>query len=172
MNSETTSPFPFPIYLVKTDSDGNEIWSKTFGEGSSDYGRSVGETTDGGYIVTGSTRSYGAGASDVYLVKMDTDGNEVWSKTFGGSNDDYGYSVQQTTDGGYIIAGFKYPYPCDAFLIFYTKTFIWPVRGRNRNILRITLNMNVWRKIDIIQDSTFGLRKCHLLWLRQRGWHR
>ncbi|UVI33431.1 hypothetical protein [Paenibacillus spongiae] len=80
-------------------------WEKTFGGSSFDGGLSVQMTSDGGYISTGSTDSYGAGSADVYLVKTDGLGNKQWEKTFGGPGRDIGFSVQQTSDGGYIIAG-------------------------------------------------------------------
>jgi hypothetical protein len=60
---------------------------------------------DGGYIVAGSTESYGEGKEDVYLIKTDASGIEEWSRTYGGSEGDWGSSAQQTSDGGYIIAG-------------------------------------------------------------------
>jgi len=89
------------------------LWTQTFGGADQDYGYDVQQTTDGGYIITGSTRSFGEGVEDALLIKADSNGNEIWSQTFGGTNSDYGTSVQQTTDGGYAIIGRTYSFGGD-----------------------------------------------------------
>ena len=97
----------YDAYLIKTDSLGNVLWENTFGDSLSDWGYSVQQTVDSGYILVGWTESFGAGLNDVYLIKTDSSGSLLWDKTYGDSLRDYGRSVQQTTDGGYIIAGEK-----------------------------------------------------------------
>ena len=94
------------VYLIKTDGSGVEQWSKTYGGSNDDAGYSVQQTTDGGYIITGSTQDAGNGGSDIWLIKTNGNGDTLWTKTFGGPEDyEIGKSVQQTTDGGYIITG-------------------------------------------------------------------
>jgi hypothetical protein len=93
------------FYVLKLDSDGNKMWEKTFGGNSDDFARCVQQTSDGGYIVAGDTWSLGSGACDVYVLKLDAGGKVLWQKVYGGSRLDYAYSVQQTKEGGYILAG-------------------------------------------------------------------
>jgi len=94
------------VYILKLDARGNKLWEKTFGGSDNDGAWSIQQTNDGGYVVAGYTSSFGAGSYDVYVLKLDTSGKEVWSKTFGGSSDDLAWSIQQTNDGGYIVAGY------------------------------------------------------------------
>ncbi len=89
------------IYVLKLNSDGSIEWEKTYG-GIAAY--SVRQTSDGGYVVAGVTRS-SKGDRDICVLKLDSNGNVVWNKTYGGSGNDVATSIQQTADGGYIIAG-------------------------------------------------------------------
>jgi hypothetical protein len=84
-------------------------FAKTYGGMYHDYANSVQQTSDGGYIVAGYTTSFGAGLDDIFLIKTDANGNIIWAKTYGGTGNDRAYSVQQTSDGGYIVAGETYP---------------------------------------------------------------
>lgn len=93
------------IYLVRTDSRGGLIWTWTYGGKNKDYGYEISETKDGGYIICGKTNSSGNGLYDVLLIKVGADGKQLWRNTFGGKHNDYGYSVLQIEDGGYMIAG-------------------------------------------------------------------
>jgi hypothetical protein len=102
---EITYRYP-DVYLVKTDSFGNLEWEKRFGGTLHDCAFSVQQTSDGGYVLAGDMGAYGPTAEgDVYLAKTDSSGTVEWEKTFGGSYRDEAFSVQQTTDGGYIVAG-------------------------------------------------------------------
>ncbi len=114
------------VWLIKTGINGDPSWTKTFGGTEHDYGCSVEQTTDGGYIVGGYTFSFGAGNSDVWLIKTDVNGDTTWTKTFGGAEYDYGYIVEQTIDGGYIVGGYTESFEAglDVLLI---KTDVGPL---------------------------------------------
>ncbi len=81
-------------------------WNKTFGGSDADQSHSVIQTADGGYVLAGTTASFGAGGDDMWLVKTDGEGNEQWNRTFGVRENDVGWDCQQTSDGGYVMAGF------------------------------------------------------------------
>jgi hypothetical protein len=96
---------PCDMYLVKTDNQGDTVWTRTYGRSYTDGARSVCQTTDGGYILAGSSTPFLGALIEIYLVKTDSNGDTLWTRTYGGSDHQGAYSVQQTRDGGYIIAG-------------------------------------------------------------------
>jgi len=110
------------FYLIKTDENGDTIWTRTYGGTGWDCGRSVAQTSDGGYIIAGYTRSYGAGADDVYLIKTDSLGDTLWTRTYGGTDYEYGYLLAQTSDGGYIVVGNTYSYGAGMTDVYLIKT--------------------------------------------------
>ncbi|UCE67082.1 MAG: T9SS type A sorting domain-containing protein [Candidatus Zixiibacteriota bacterium] len=93
------------VYLIRTDHEGNLLWQRTFGGDDIDYGECIQHSNDGGFIISGSTRSFSGMWNDVYLIKTDIDGNMQWQRTYGLYEREVGFSVKQTFDGGYIIAG-------------------------------------------------------------------
>jgi|GEM_PF-841233 len=104
------------VALLKFDASGNIQWKKAYGGNSNDRGEDVQQTTDNGYIIVGRTFSFGAGNSDIYLVKTDSTGALTWSKTYGHSAvSERGTAVEQTSDGGYIISGDALLIKTDAF---------------------------------------------------------
>ncbi|MFC6940412.1 hypothetical protein ACFQE8_10645 [Salinirubellus sp. GCM10025818] len=93
------------VYLVKTDFDGNVLWERTYGGTGDDRALGLTTTADGGFVLVGETRSFGAGSRDGYLVKVDADGTEQLTATFGGVNDDTFKRVVETSDSGYAVVG-------------------------------------------------------------------
>jgi len=110
------------VYLIKTDSMGDSLWTATYGGINGEGGRSVKQTNDKGFIITGGTNSFGAGGHDVYLIKTDSMGDTLWTKAYGGSKSDVGESVAQTTDGGYIIGGHTQSFGVDLVDVYLIKT--------------------------------------------------
>lgn len=109
------------LWLVRVDKYGNEKWNKTYGTADWDTGYSVKECADGGYIIIGTTQSYGAGNQDAWLIKTDMDGNEEWNNTYGGTNNDWGSAVV-ITDDGYFITGDTRSYGSGGYDIWLIKT--------------------------------------------------
>ena len=105
----------FLVLVLSTTSSAqmppDTLWTKIFGADFMDTGSSVQQTSDGGFIVTGYTRSFGAGESDVWLIRTDGSGDTLWTRTYGGTDQDTGKSVQQTSDGGFIVTGSTGRYP-------------------------------------------------------------
>jgi len=110
------------VYLIKTDANGDTIWSKTFGGASYDYGESVRQTSDGGYIIVGETASFGTGDYDVYLIKTDSLGDTLWTRTYGGDQDESGLSVIESSDGGFVITGMTWSYAVGLADVYVIRT--------------------------------------------------
>jgi hypothetical protein len=100
----------YDVFLVKADKTGNLIWQKTIGGTDWDFANSMAATADGGFIIAGTTYSFGHGNADGYVIKTDANGDTTWTKTFGGLKDDEFKSVIQTANGNYVMAGYTKSY--------------------------------------------------------------
>lgn len=94
------------IWIIRLNSSGNILWQKTYGGARNEETRSIQQTADGGFVVTGPTNSFGSGANDIWVIKLNSAGAVQWQKTYGGSLADVSHAIQQTVDGGYVVAGF------------------------------------------------------------------
>jgi len=91
--------------VMKLSASGEIEWEKSFGGSDNDYAYSIQQTSDGGYVVAGETSSFGAGNEDAWIIKLSSDGDIEWQKTYGGSSFDTAHSILQASDGGYVVAG-------------------------------------------------------------------
>ena len=140
------------VYLIKTNEDGEEEWFQTFGGVGLDVGSCVQQTIDGGYIICGYTYSFG-NSGQVYLIKTDVNGDSLWTKTFGGINTEDGKSVQQTTDGGYIITGETTSFGND-IQVYLIKTDFQGNITSTFNITKPLLNRKLEKVVDILGRET------------------
>ena len=112
----------FDAYLLKVDADGNYVWSTTFGGDEDELFSAITPTTDGGYVLAGYSESFSPdGNEEIYLVKVDANGQEIWSKTYGGLGEDRANEVVETTDGFYLTGDLETDNG-DTTLIFLLKT--------------------------------------------------
>jgi len=109
------------VYIIKLNENGDKVWEKTFGGKNNDWGLSIQQTNDSGYIVAGVTESFGFGGKDVYIIKLNKNGNKAWEKTYGGIDRDEALSIWQTCDGGYIIAGFTLSFGSGGYDVYVIK---------------------------------------------------
>ena len=147
------------VYLIKTDSLGNIIFSKTYGGTSDDIGYSIQQTRDSGYIITGYTNSYGAGGTDVYLIKINNIGDTLWTKTYGGIGAEQGNLVQQTNDGGYIIVGSSNEFSTTFNNVYLIKTdsignLLWS------KVYGITPNFSYGNYVQQTSDNGYIITGC------------
>ena len=143
--------YHWDVYLVKTDADGDTLWTKKYGGIDDDKGHSVYQTSDRGYIIAGQTESFGAGSRDVYLIKTDANGDTLWTRTYGGTNQDAGLSVQETTDGKYIVAGYTKSFGAGGYDAYLIKTDVYG------NILWTeTYGGSYWDEGQAVQQTSDG----------------
>ncbi len=95
----------YDVYLLRTDARGDTLWTRTFGGPGLEDARGVIETRDGGFAIIGRSASSGAGGSDLYVVRTNANGEEVWSNTYGGSDEDDGQAILELPDGGFWLVG-------------------------------------------------------------------
>ena len=156
------------VWLVKTDAQGDTLWTKTYDGSGADYGRSVEQTSDGGYVICGYTTSWGPLARDVWLIKTNSQGDTLWTCTYGGLGWEEGWSVKQTSNGGYIIAGYKHITNLDDNLYLIktdgcgnvTSTFNIPTPSSNRKLERV---------VDVLGRNTKGTKNEPLLYIYDDG---
>jgi len=139
------------IFVMKLNSSGETVWKRTYGGNSDDYGRSITNTNDNGYVLTGYTGSndgdfigMNKGYSDIFVMKLNSNGDIVWKKTYGGSDFDYGYSIITTNDGGYVLTGGTYSNDGD-----------FSGMGRDSNVVFV-IRLNSYG--NIVWTKTFGGR--------------
>ncbi|MBL4736180.1 MAG: hypothetical protein JKY18_12740, partial [Flavobacteriales bacterium] len=121
--SSSCAPFACTdVFLIKTDSIGDTLWCRAYGGSDYDFGSDVQQTPDGGYIVLGSTRSFGAGSDDIYLIKTNAAGDLLWTRTYGGAPNDGGGTIRVTADSGFIIAGSTSSFGAGSYDAFLLKT--------------------------------------------------
>lgn len=135
-------------YLIKTNKNGNLIWSKNYGGFDFDWFNSIQPTNDGNFIACGTTFTFGAGIEDVYLVKINPSGNILWTKTLGGSSWERGTFAEQTFDGGFIITG-------------YTKSFT-AASGQIYLLKTDSLGLPIWSKIfgGVMGEEAYCVKQC------------
>lgn len=110
------------IWLLRIDENGDTLWTQTYGDNGQEIAEGIETTSDNGYVIIGSTDSFGLGSTDVYLVRTNSVGDELWARTYGDVRSDRGNYVLQTYDGGYIIAGGRTPIDAGQLDLYLIKT--------------------------------------------------
>jgi len=108
--------------LINSVEASSEMWSQTYGGNNMDVARSLVETSNGGYAIAGETDSFGAGEDDFWLVKIDSNGNMEWNRTYGGEEPDRAYSLVETSDGGYALTGYTLSFGAGSYDFWLIKT--------------------------------------------------
>jgi hypothetical protein len=131
------------VYVVKMDENGDSIWTRTYGGTQDDYGYDIKVCANGGYVITGKTRSFGSGNEDLYLLRITQDGDTIWTQTFGGSSDDAGSSIAVMPDSGLLIAGETYSYGAGGYDVWLLR--MEPVTGIAQHARNWELGTEKWK---------------------------
>jgi len=153
----------YDFWVLKLNSDGAVAWQKAYGGAFQDQPEPIQQTSDGGYIVAGFTYSFGAGYSDIWVLKLNSDGAVAWQKAYGGTYWDYVTSIQQTSDGGYIVAGYTYSFGAVDYDFWVLKlnpdgTVVWQKAygGTNNDFVRSIQQTNDGGYIVAGWTDSFG----------------
>lgn len=140
-------------YIIKTDSLGNELWNRTYGGVLADEARSVANHPDSGFVITGTTESFGAGYTDVYLIRIDQQGDSIWTRAYGGVGGDNSYSIKRTFDNDYIIVG-----STGSFGVGYSSVYALKIDQYGDTLWTTTYGgpkADFGRSVQIAQDGGF-----------------
>ncbi|MBN2542318.1 T9SS type A sorting domain-containing protein [bacterium] len=136
----------YDIWILKFDSDGDTLWTRTYGDTAYDVGECAVETPEGDFAVTGYATAPTGGSRDLYIMKIDDAGEFIWGKSYGGDGEEIGYSISQTTDGGYVIGGRTGSFGPAGLNLFLVKTD--------------AVGDTQWVKGFGGDDSDFGVKVC------------
>jgi hypothetical protein len=136
------------MFAVKTNSSGDSVWMRTYGGNGRDYAYDVRETGDGGYVIAGYTTSFGSGLEDVYVLKVDSGGDTVWTRTFGGTKPDEGRGLCVTSDGYILVSG-----TCESYADDITDLYLLKLDSSGDS---------VWTRVIDDDDYNWGQGVCEL----------
>ncbi|MBD3168396.1 MAG: T9SS type A sorting domain-containing protein [candidate division Zixibacteria bacterium] len=139
-------------WLVKTDANCDTIWTRTYGGDSTDVVNWAEQTSDGGYFAVGYTKTYGAGQEDAWLIKTDSNGDSLWTKTYGGWNHEYIVHGQQTSDGGYILTGYTYSFGTNN----YSDVWLLKTDQNGDTLWTKTYGDSTWESGDFVRQTADG----------------
>ena len=142
------------IFLIRTNNLGDVLWANTYGGSLSDRGRSLQQTSDGGFAITGFSNSFSGDVDDddLYVIKTDANGNVDWSRTFGANDDEFGNAIRQTSDGGYIIAGTRFP----SGSIFLTDAYVIKLSSSGALVWEKDHHSDGGERLESIEETSSG----------------
>ncbi len=119
--ANSTGAGSWDMILILTDMNGNELWNQTFGGTDRDGAYDLVQLADLGFALAGWTYSFGAGSEDIWVVRTNQNGNQLWNQTFGGASYDECFDVEKTSDGGFILVGdtFNFGVPIDVWVLYF-----------------------------------------------------